>query len=104
MLQIASDFKKEIKTLFISGPSQDMPEELHLAKIVEDKVSVIHATTKKGEPIQIAQIKVEVTGFPPFSASIITEEVSKFMEAKSLNDVVKVMVKTNDKGFKQGQI
>jgi hypothetical protein len=100
----ATGLDKAIKVLHVSSPSLLIENGNHKATIMSDAIEVFTTKTKKDEPLQIVSIKVQIDGFSPFSAAIITEDVTKFLKEKSQDDEIQVSVTTNDKGYKQAQI
>ncbi len=104
----ATGLDKKVAILHVSSPSLLIDNGSHAATIVSDECDVFTTTIKTGEkagqPLQIVSIKVQIEGFNPFAAAIITEDVTKFLKDKSKDDEITVSVTTNDKGYKQAQI
>lgn len=88
------------KVLQISAPEVSIPEVIHDAKIVDDNFIIKNVKTKKGEPMQIVSMRVQIDGYSPFIATCL--DYTQHIE-KNVNDVVKVRVFTKD-GYKNAEV
>ena len=88
------------KVLQISAPNVSLTEGNHKAKIVDDNFIIKAVKTKKGEPLQIVSMRVQIDGLTPFMATCLdyTQHIDK-----NVNDVVDVRVFTKD-GYKNAEV
>lgn len=91
--------KADVKALFINSPSKGIANDNYAAKIVGTSIDYIQIKID----LQIAQIKVQIDGFPPFMASIVNTPIDEIIKLDS-GGTVNLTISENTKGYKQASI
>lgn len=87
--------------LSISSPSKGLENGTYSAKIVSNSIVYTNEfTTKKGDKMVIAQIKVAIDGQKPFNCAVLSYDLKDFCAKFSENDALEVYVSVNTKGYK----
>ena len=88
------------KVLQISAPNVSLTEGTHKAKISDDNFIIKNVKTKKGEPLQIVSMRVQIDGYSPFIATCL--DYTQHLD-KNVNDTIDVRIFTKD-GYKNAEV
>lgn len=88
------------KVLQISAPNVSILEGTHKAKISDDNFIVKNVKTKKGEPMQIVSMRVQIDGHSPFIATCL--DYTQHLE-KNKGEDIDVRIFTKD-GYKNAEV